>query len=170
MTVIGRKGRQHRVERGLTLIECVLALTILPLAVTAVAYAIVAGQSQALEAIRRTRATVLAEAVMEEIVSLPYESGSDASLGPEVGESSRDLFDSPNDFHGWSEAAGSVTDATGTAYPQPMQRFSRSASCSVTSVSVSGFGAGIDGLEVTVTVSDNGEPVITLTRVIVDQS
>ncbi len=170
MAVIGRNMRRRRAERGLTLIECMLALMIFPLAVTAIAYAIVAGQSQAVEAMRRTRASLLAEALMEEVLSLTYDSGSDASLGPEAGETTRDQYDSPNDFHGFSEAAGSLTDATGTACPQPMQRFSRSVSCSASSVTVSGFGSATDVLEVTVTVSDNGNPLVVLTRILVDQS
>ena len=147
-----------------------MALVIFPLAVTAISYAIVAGQSQAAEAMRQNRASLLAEALMEEIVALSYDSDADAVLGPEGGETSRDDYDSPNDFHGFSEAAGSITDATGTACPQPMQRFSRSVSCTTTSATVTGFGITTDTLEATVTVSDNGEPVVTLTRAIVDQA
>jgi hypothetical protein len=145
-----------------------LAMIILPMAVAAVAYAVVAGHSQEAEAMRQTRAAILAEAIMEEALSETYDPGEDASLGPEAGESGRDEFDSPNDYHGLSEAAGSVTDATGNLYPEPMQRYSRSVSCSVSSVTVAGLGSPVTGLQVEVTVSDGGGPVVTLTRFIAD--
>ena len=69
MSVIGRTTRQRA---GLTLIEAVLAMTIVPIAVLAIALAVTAGQAQSVAALRQGRATLLAEALMEEILALPY--------------------------------------------------------------------------------------------------
>lgn len=165
-----RSRRSEDASRGLTLLECMVALTIFPLAVVAIAYAVVSGQSQAAEAVHRERAVQLAEALMEEVVALGYDSDADASLGPEGGETTRSAYDSANDFHGFSEAAGGLTDATGTSFPGPMQAFSRSVSCQTRSVTVTGLGAATDTLEVTVTVSDDAADQVTLTRAIVDGS
>jgi len=165
MQLIGPSGRWPCRQRALTLVECVLALTILPLAVTAIALAVTAGQAQALEALERTRAALLAEALMEEILALPYNDPDGASNpGPEPGESNRTLFDNLDDFHGYSEAPGNLTDATTTAYPSPFQGFARSVTCSTASVNVPDLGTTIDGLQITVTVSSSGAPVVTLTR------
>ncbi len=166
MRIIGPIGCSRR---ALTLAECLLAITILPFAVAAVAMAIVAGQSQAVEAMRQTRAAVLAEALMEEVLALPYDDpGGASALGPEAGETARSLFDNADDFHGYADSAGGVADATGTLYPEPMQRFSRSVACALTAVNVPALGGAISGLQVTVTVSDDGDAVTTLTRFIVD--
>src|SRR5262245_7814799 len=59
-------------RRGLTLAECLVALTILPLAVVGVAFSVTAGQQQSFEALRQERAATLAEALMEEILAKPY--------------------------------------------------------------------------------------------------
>lgn len=169
MRVISRARLVIRTRPGLTLLECMVALTILPLAVVGIALAVIAGQAQAAEAMRITRASLLAESMMEEIVALTYDSSIDASLGPEAGETSRGKYNSPNDFHGFAEEAGKLTDATGVPCPGPMQRFSRSVSCSTTSLSVAGLGQAIDGLQVTVTIKDGEAEVVVLRRFVVDK-
>jgi MSHA pilin protein MshD len=162
MHLIGRNLRSA--ARGLTLLECVLAMVILPLAVTAITYAVVAGQQQSGEALRRARAARLAEAMMEEILSRPYADPQGSSaLGPEAGESTRLLYDNIDDFHGLTEAAGSLKDATLANCPSVLQKFGRSVSCSLGSVTAGGLGA-ISGIHITVTVTENGSPVVTLTR------
>jgi len=151
MKIIGRYPRRAGWRRGLTLLECTLALVIVPLAVAAVAVAIVTGQSQAAEAMRQTRAAMLAEALMEQVLAQPYS-------------------DVQTFCDGFAESAGSVTDATGTLYPDAMQSFDRSVSCQQQSVTVSDLSLTKDGLDITVTVSQNGVTVVTLTRFIVDPS
>lgn len=160
MRFIGPAGR-----RGLTLTECMLALVILPLAVTAIAYAITAGQTQSAEALRQERAAMLAEALMEEILAKPYDDpGGVNNLGPESGETTRTLFDNMDDYNGYTEAPGALKDATGALYPSDFQRFGRSVTCSYTSITLSGLGSTTNGLSITVKVTDRGTDVITLTR------
>jgi len=149
MKIIGRCFTRFTPQRGLTLLECTLALVIVPMAVAAVSVAIVTGQSQAAEAMRQTRIALLAEALMEQVLAQPYS-------------------DIQTFCDGFSETPGSVTDATGAAYPKTMQKFQRTISYQQKSVTVSDLSLTVDGLEVTVSVSEDGITVLTLTRFIVE--
>jgi len=151
MKIIGRYGIPLTPRRGLTLLECTLALIIVPMTVAAVAVAIVTGQSQAAEAMRHTRAAMLAEALMEQVLAQPYS-------------------DVETYCQAFTESPGSVTDATGTLYPDAMQSFQRAVLCQQQSVTVTGLSLTVDGLDVTVTVSQNGVTIVTLTRFIVSPS
>jgi len=151
MKIIGRYLIPASSRRGLTLLECTLALIIVPMAVAAVAVAIVTGQSQAAEAMRQTRAAMLAEALMEQVLVQPYD-------------------DVQTFCDGFTESPGSVTDAAGTLCPDAMQSFQRSVSCQQQSVTVDELSLTTDGLEITATVTENGVPVVTLTRFVVAPS
>lgn len=159
------------VRRGLTLVEAVIAMVILPVAVTAIALAVVAGQSQAVEAMRQARANMLAEALMDEILALPYgdPDGDPQGLGPESGETSRALYDNSDDYCGKSidaDAGNVVKDATGTSYPTAMQKFRRTVTCSNSPVTITGLVTAAAGLTVTVTVTQDGNTVTSITRFI----
>lgn len=161
-------GRNRTTRSGLTLIESVLAMVLVPMAVLAIALAVTAGQSQAVGALRRARATILAEALMEELLALPYSDpdGDPQGLGPEAGESSRAEFDNIDDYCGQQVDAGGVVDAEGNAYPDPMQRFARSVTCSASTLNP--LGTDTAGLQVTVTVADDGDTAVALTRFVAD--
>lgn len=161
-------GRMKTTRKGLTLIESVLAMVLVPMAVLAIALAVTAGQSQAVGALRQARATMLAEALMEEILALPYSDpdGDPQGIGPDPTENSRTKFDNIDDYCGEDADAGGVVDADGNAYPGPMQRFARSVSCTATTLNP--LGTDTAGLEVTVTVTDDGDTVATLIRFVVD--
>lgn len=162
-----RWGRHPERRRGLTLLETLVALTILPLAVTGIAYAITAGQAQATESLRRQRAAVLAEALMEEILARPYADPDGASsLGPESGETARGGFDNLDDFHGLVESAGSLRTAGGSLYPAAYQRFSRSVTCTAVTLAVPALQLNRSALQITVTVSDSAGTVLSITRVV----
>lgn len=148
--VIGRLSHSRSGRRGLTLLECTLAMIIVPMAVAAVCMAIVAGQSQAAEAMRQTRAAMLAEALMEQALAQPYD---------EV-ENFCDSF---------TETAGNVRDATGTVYPTQFQTLQRTLTCEQSQQTVS-FGATdftSDGLSVTVTVLQEGAKIVEIRRFMV---
>jgi hypothetical protein len=147
-----------------------VALVILPLVVSAFAYAVANAQMQEAEALRHARSVMLAESLMEEIEALPYRPDEDAVLGPEPGENARSDFDSPNDFDGYVEPADSLTDAAGQAYPDALQDFARSVACSPVNTGIASFGYSVPGLEVTVTVKENERMTTRLTRVILSTS
>ena len=116
-----------RPRRALTLVEGLLASALLAFAVAAVSQAVLAGQMQTVAALHHRRAVELAEALMDEILRLPYDDpGGPSTPGPEGGETDRSAFDNADDYHGFSETAGSLADAAGTVHPTPFQDFTRS--------------------------------------------
>lgn len=147
---------QKRRHPALTLLEALMASVLLAVVVTAVSQALLAGQMQSYEALHRARAITLAEALMDEILRLPYDDPDGASApGPEAGESGRGLYDNIDDFHGFSESAGAVADAAGTLHDGAYQVFSREVTIVADSQTVAGFGSPLPGLTVTVTVQDD---------------
>ncbi len=140
--------------RAFTLFECLMATGVLSIAVLAVAYTFAAGQQETYATLDDMRAQSLAEALMEEVVAHPYIPQGDGNVqGPDAGET-RPTFVSADDFDGFTEAAGQLKDAAGAAYPAPYQGFSRRVDAAFASASVSGAGAPVAGVMVTVTVSD----------------
>lgn len=151
--MIRRYRTEHR--RAFTLVECLAAMMVLSVAVLAVVEAISVAQTHAYEALQAERALALAEALAEEIVALPYTDPEGVSApGPESGEA-RLTFDNADDFHNFNEAAGNVADAQNVLYAGPYQQFSRSVTAGYTSETIAALGGTINGLAVTVTVTDS---------------
>ncbi len=141
------RGRHRHARRhGFTLLEAMMASVILVIAVAAFCQAVATGQAVTAEAIHGVRASLLADALLEEVLAQPYHDPQ-----PPDNESARDAFDDLDDYHGFTQAAGAVSDATGAAYPPPYQLFSRSVS--VTAMSADAPGGAAAGKRVTVTVS-----------------
>jgi len=132
-----------------------MASAILAFAVSAISYAISAGQAQTHDALHEMRATSLAEAMLEEVVSLPYVDPQGAlTIGPDAGESNRQAFDNCDDFDGYTEDLGEVADAEGVAYSSDYAAFSRTIDATYGSVNIAALGGAVAGLTVTVTVTD----------------
>jgi MSHA pilin protein MshD len=150
-----RRQRKDRRRRGLTIVEAMIAVAILQVTSLAVTYAVVAGQKHSHEGATAMRAVRLAEDLLEEVLFRPYNDPDGSSaLGPEAGESDRSQFDNADDYDGYTEQAGSLTDAAGNAYPDVFQGFARSVAMTQGSTHVSGIDADVPGLTVTVTVSN----------------
>lgn len=148
--------------------ECLLASAVLAIAVAALAQTVSIGQKQTQEALRGLRAMELASALMEQICGLPYDDPDGVStLGPESGETTRSRFDNVDDYHGYTEARGSLADSRGTAYPQSYQEFSRSVTGAAQTLNITGLSA-VTGLSITVTVTDRRGQRWTLTRFVPD--
>ena len=162
-------NRSTHPDRGFTLAESLMATAVLALAVLAITQAIVSGQMQTYEALHDQRAVSLGEALVEEVLALPYADPEGAAgAGPDTGESNRSRFDNADDFEGFSESIGSVVDAAGNAYGKLFQRFGRSVAAKYGQQTVSGFADPIDGLAVTVTVTDDRGLTWTLSRFIAE--
>tara|TARA_R110002111_G_scaffold87722_4_gene137178 strand:- start:375 stop:884 length:510 start_codon:yes stop_codon:yes gene_type:complete len=159
---------QHSFRRsGFTLMETMFAVTVLAFSVAALTQAIVSGQSHTYEAMHASRAIALAEAMIDEILSKPYEDpDGDLTAGPDAGESSRDLFDAADDYDGFTEAVGAVEDQSGTALPELYQSFGRSVTADFTTENFPDLGGDHDGLTVTVTVTDTYDRTWTVSRFI----
>lgn len=155
-------GRAPRRRRGLTLAECIVALVVLSIAVTAVAYAVTAGQMQAAEALRQSRAAMLAEALMDEIFSKSYGAPAGGT------QPARTSFTTAGKYNVFDEAPGNLKNAAGVLYPTEFQCFGRAADVANGSITLPGLGAGSSGLVITVRVTLGGQTVTTLTRFMVN--
>lgn len=143
--VIGRRMVFMRKQRGLTLLECTLALVIIPMAVAAATMAIVAGQSQATEALRRSRAASLGDALMEQILANPYDQIESYCTS-------------------FSETPGNLRDGANQLYPAALQSYQRTVSCQTQTINMPAYSLSQNGLLVTVTVTLNGASMVQLKR------
>lgn len=151
------KVRNRRPASGFTLLEVLVASGILSFATLGLVQAVSSGQSQTLDALRRARATALADAMLEEVLSKPDDDPEGATgFGPDTGEITRAAFDNRDDYHGYTQAAGELTDAAGTAYPTPYQRFQIDTAVVAETVDIAALGGEQAGLRITVTVTEKG--------------
>jgi len=166
-------SKPSRRRHGFTLAEVLLASAILAFSVAALTQAIVVGQAHAYDSVHSVRAASLLEATMAEVMSKTYFDPDDAGLvtpGPDAGETSRTLYDNHDDFHGFSEAAGALTDQAGNAYPSEYDRFARTVSTSYQASAVTVYTLPYPGIEVTATVTDDQGQSWTLTRLTTEPS
>ncbi len=160
-------NQRERLDHGFTLAEVLLASAILAFSVAALTQALVIGQAHAYESLHQSRAVSLLEATMAEVLSQPYFDPDNAAIvtpGPDAGETSRGLYDNHDDYHGWSEAAGALTDATGAAYPDEYGRFARSVTVTYDANVATVLSRSYPGVSVTVTVTDDAGGQWTMTR------
>lgn len=101
-------------ESGVSLIELVLAVALLSIAFGATLKVLTFGSDKGAQAEVRTIQATLAKDLMNEIRSKRfddyYTEDWSTTLGPEAGETGLGTYDDVDDFHGWSEVAGSITD------------------------------------------------------------
>ncbi|HUS91850.1 MAG TPA: type II secretion system protein [Phycisphaerae bacterium] len=170
-----RTRQQHGGRRAFTLLEALLAATVLAIAITAVMLPFTAGlRTEAVEA-RQTLAVSLAEELIEEVLSRPFEEPGDgdddpepaAAFGPDPGETTRDTFSAIDDYHGYAEPAGAIRDPEGKLVDDPAA-VGLSRHVTVAYVYVSGQDSGGDPsfMRVVVEVRHLGEPLVTLTRLV----
>lgn len=151
-------------QTGFTLMEVLFALTVLGIAIAAMAQAGSTGQKATYEALRELRAMSLAEAMMEEIISLPYDDPEGTTtLGPDAGEVARTSYDNIDDFHGFTESRGSCRDMSGVRYPASYDDFGRSVSVATSTLTLAGASA-TSGVSITVLVQDQGGRQWCITR------
>lgn len=162
-----RQNRPTTPSRGFTLLEVMVASSILLVIVLAVSHAVTAGQQHGDAALSDSRAAALAEATLDEVLALPYtDPDGDTTEGPDTGETTRDTFDAIDDFDGWTEAAGSITDPSGTDWPDTYQTLSREVSATYGSVTIASLGGTTTGIDLIVTVTDAAGREFTITRFI----
>jgi Tfp pilus assembly protein PilV len=147
--------RVCRRSGAFTLLEALLATVVLALSAAAVSQAIVAGQMQTYASLHDLRALSAAEALLDEVLSLPYADPDGESVaGPESGENDRADFDNADDFHGFEEEASEIADQAGELYPDLYQGFSRSVTAAYGQMTHEGFEDPVPGLTVTVTTTE----------------
>ncbi len=102
-----RRARHH--VRGLTLVEALVASTLLAVVAASATLPFASGMQHVNEAARLELAGFLGQAMMEEILARPFFTPDDRtpSPGPDAGKT-RDLFDNIDDFHGYAETPGDL--------------------------------------------------------------
>ena len=114
------KKLRKTIEWGFTMIEALLSASVLAMAITAITIPFTAAaQNEQVDA-RQTVAVSLAQEMMEEVLSKPFEDpNGSSSLGPEPGESVRSLFDNIDDYDGYTEPEGLIAGISGAFISDP---------------------------------------------------
>ncbi|MDD4889850.1 MAG: hypothetical protein PHU85_07945 [Phycisphaerae bacterium] len=110
----------------------------------------------------------LAEALMEEILAKPfYDPNSTTRLGKESGET-RTTMDNIDDYHGYAETAGHMTNAAGATITDPsLSLYYRTVTVAyVTWPGQDTSGSGVTAARVIVEVKANGQTIYKLTRLV----
>jgi MSHA pilin protein MshD len=154
-----------RAHRGFTAVEALVAATILAILTAAVSGALMAGRSQSKLARDTLSASFLAKSLMDEIVRLPFNDPLGYTMmGPDGGQT-RATFDNVDDYYGYADGPGTITDLAGNAYPDAYGGFGRTVSMSAVSTSPPGWNRTLTGLLVTVSVSKDGVELVKLQRI-----
>lgn len=92
-----------------------MAAAVLGMATVAIVGPIVTARQQTEAVAGVGAALALARQLMEEVAAKPYADPDDGNilLGPDAGETSRDLFDNVDDYHGYSDATKSLRSVDG---------------------------------------------------------
>ena len=113
----------RRARRGFSVAEALTASVVLAVAVIGIAGPLTAASEQAEISQENATAVVLAKELIEEIASKPLMDGGGGSshLGPETtsGETSRDTFDSADDYHAYQDSSSTMTTLAGNRVSVP---------------------------------------------------
>ncbi|MCE5327280.1 MAG: hypothetical protein LLG01_12805 [Planctomycetaceae bacterium] len=154
----------------MTLMEALLASTILAACAFAVTMPFTASAQNDQTQERWSVATCLAQEMMEEILSKPFKDPQGGVVcGPDSGESTRWQFDNVDDYHGYAEPAGSIADASGTiCTADAAAGLSRRVTVEYVYLSGQQTQRAPTFARVIVEVSHQGVPIVTLTRLVYD--
>jgi hypothetical protein len=154
---------------GFTLAESLLAAVILMAAISAIVLPFAVGARNEQVDARMCLAINLAQEMMEEILSKPFNDpqGTVSLPGPEPGETRRDKYDNIDDYHGYVEPVRKIADATGAYINVPASEgLSRSVTAQYVYVSGQDVAQPATFIRVTVTVNFRDVPLITLARLV----
>lgn len=92
-----------------------MAAAVLGMATVAIVGPIMTARQQTDAVAGINAALALARQLMEEVASKPYADPDDGNilLGPEAGETSRELFDNVDDYHGYADATRTLRSVRG---------------------------------------------------------
>mgnify|MGYP001494012295 CR=1 FL=1 len=134
-------------KRGLALLEVMVAVGILSFAVTAITSAIVAGQQHSLEAREKIVASIAAESLLSQLSQEPWTS--------------------MNEWNGYVEEVGTITDPTGNNLGGDWDRLGRSVAITDSEVLINSLQVYIIGRTVEIqTFAKNGRILSTVKRFI----
>ncbi|HYE21181.1 MAG TPA: hypothetical protein VEA69_22230 [Tepidisphaeraceae bacterium] len=152
---------------GFSIAESLTASVVLAIAVIGIAGPLTAASIQAEQSRETATATVLARQLMEEIASKPLldNAGTTYTRGPDAGEASRALYDSANDYHGYTDASATLTAADGTRVAVPTG-YTRTVSVEYRTTTAGAAAAAGDYGVVTVTVRTPGAQNVKVVRLL----
>ena len=111
-TIRSRRSPAPIARGGFTLIESLMAATILTLVVSGMIMPFTVAASNGQASARQVTANAMATELMEEILAKPIADPDDQNLtpGPDLGETagSRRTFDNVDDYHGYSSDRGAM--------------------------------------------------------------
>jgi MSHA pilin protein MshD len=111
--------------RGFSLIELVITIVIISIALTALSSSLFSAVGRNADPMWQVKATHLAQAYLDEILSMRYQEdsplgggsvGTCSLVGSEAGETSRSLYDDVDDYNGLSETADFLDTTTPSNY------------------------------------------------------
>jgi MSHA pilin protein MshD len=158
-----------------TLLEGLLAVVVLTIAVTAVIMPFTVGMRTQMVEARQSLAVPLAEELMEEILSKPFEEPDDGdeqaepagAFGPDTGETSRQQFSAIDDYHGYTDPPGTITDPGGSVIDDAAAvGLSRHVTVAYVHVTGQDTGEPATFMRVVVEVRHDSQPLVTLTRLV----
>jgi type II secretory pathway pseudopilin PulG len=148
---------------GITLLETLLAATVLAMAAAVVVLPFAAGARCTAEDAKLTLAVNLAEGLMEEILARSFVDPDD----DELGEITRQSWDDMDDYDGHIETAGQVVGFDGVRVDDPAAMgLSRSAAVQGVYVTGQDTRRPPSFLRVSVEVCHHGSPLVTLSRLV----
>jgi len=159
-----------RCEKGFTLMEALLAAVVLAMAVTAIISPFTSGVLNDQADARRTLAVSLAQEMVEEILSKPFNDPQGASaVGPDPGEQGRSEFDNVDDYDGYEEPAGAIVNFADKVVADPAALgLSRHVTARYVYVSGQDVAADPTFVRVIVEMRYKGESIVSLTRLVCD--
>jgi len=124
-------------QQGFTLIELIVGIVVLSLSLSIVTTLIAPAEEKSADNILQIKASELAQSLMNDITSRAFDDNSDMSggrvrcgepaggdndctttLGPETGETNRNLYDDVDDFNGFRALVNSTDDLLDGGYAQ----------------------------------------------------
>ena len=155
-------------RRGFTLMEALLASSILLIGVMSVTVPFASAARNERADSRQTLAVALAQEMMDEVLSKRFydpDPNSNYHLGPEPNETSRGLYDNYDDYDGYAEAAGNIRNFQGAPCTDDLAA-DLSRSVSVCYVRVPGQSASepCTFVLIQVTIWEGAKQIVTLSR------
>jgi len=160
------ENRKSKTPPGFTLVEGLIAATVLAVAVVGIMGPVSASFQQRRFAQETLQATALLRQLMEEVISRPFVDPTDGSVnpGPEPDETARPAFDNIDDYHGYSDASDALRLLDGQTLALSGGRFQRQVSVTYRAAPGSTVSAPGDFALVTVTVTTPGGHTVTAQR------
>jgi prepilin-type N-terminal cleavage/methylation domain-containing protein len=171
---INERNRYFTAMQGFTLIEAMMAVVVLGIAAASLLLPFISGATVRAEGVNRTLAARLASDLMEEILRLPFHDpsgpSSDYNPGPESGENTPSKFDNIDDYDGYTESQGQVTNVDWEVFTDPAYaNFSRNVTCEYVCMSpqpAESDPAKCEFIRVTVQVNYSGKQMATVVRLV----